>query len=108
MGYNPQIISSGRRLNDNMARYAARSIIKRMSKIGINVAMAKVAVFGLTFKENCPDIRNSKIFDMIRELKSWGIEVVAHDPWANCQDVKTNYQLEPVTIFLMVNLMRSL
>ena len=72
VGYHPQIISSGRRMNDNMARYAARNVIKLMLKNGIDVSKSKVGVMGLTFKEDCPDIRNSKIIDLIREFEAWG------------------------------------
>ncbi len=73
VGYNPQVCPAGRRINDNMARYAAKSIVKRMLQNGIDVARSKVGVLGLTFKENCPDIRNSKVVDLIRELESWNV-----------------------------------
>ncbi len=83
IGYNPQIILAGRRMNDNMARYAARNIIKRMSKRGIDIARSKVGVLGVTFKENCPDTRNSKVFDMVAEFEAWGVTVIVQDPWAD-------------------------
>lgn len=84
-GYKPEVILAGRRMNDNMSRYAARNVIKRMVKCGVNLTSASVAICGVTFKENCPDIRNSKIIDLINEFKSWGVQVSAVDPWA-CPD----------------------
>lgn len=91
MGYHPQVILAGRRINDNMARYVARNTIKRMLKNGIDVPRAKVGILGITFKENCPDIRNSKIEDMIKEFKQWGVEVVVADPWADKEEVQAEY-----------------
>ena len=93
VGYHPQVILAGRRINDNMASYAAQNIIRLMLKNGINVAQATVGVLGVTFKENCPDIRNSKVVDLIAELKSWGVKVVAIDPWANPEEVHAEYDL---------------
>ena len=93
VGYHPQVILAGRRINDNMASYAAQSIIRLMLKNGINVAQATVGVLGVTFKENCPDIRNSKVVDLIAELKSWGVKVVVIDPWANLEEVHSEYNL---------------
>lgn len=94
IGYNPQVILAGRRINDNMAKYAARSVIKLMVKNGIDVSKSKVGVLGLTFKENCPDIRNSKVIDLIRELESWGIEAVVADAWAIPEEVYQEYQIK--------------
>ena len=91
VGYLPQVILAGRRINDNMARYAARSVIKLMLRNGIDVARSTVGVMGVTFKENCPDIRNSKIVDLVRELEGWGINVIVTDPWANSDDVAHEY-----------------
>jgi UDP-N-acetyl-D-galactosamine dehydrogenase len=91
LGYHPQIILAGRRMNDNMARYAARNVIKRMLQNGIDVARSKVGVMGITFKENCPDIRNSKVADLVTELQSWGVTVVVTDPWADAAEVKHEY-----------------
>lgn len=91
LGYHPQIILAGRRMNDNMARYAARAVIKRMLQNGIDVAHSKVGVMGITFKENCPDIRNSKVVDLIKELQGWGVKVVVTDPWANAAEVQNEY-----------------
>jgi UDP-N-acetyl-D-galactosamine dehydrogenase len=94
LGYHPQVILAGRRINDNMARYAARSIIKRMLQNGIDVARSKVGVMGITFKENCPDIRNSKVADLVKELQAWGVTVVVSDPWADADEVKHEYGIE--------------
>ncbi len=94
LGYHPQVILAGRRINDDMARYAARSVIKRMLNNGIDVAKSRVGVMGVTFKENCPDIRNSKVFDLIEELKSWGVTVTVTDPWADPAEVLDQYGIE--------------
>lgn len=96
VGYNPQVILAGRRINDNMAKYAARSIIKRMVKNGIEISKSKVTVMGITFKENCPDIRNSKVFDLIKELKDWNINVTVYDPWADKEEVEKEYGISLV------------
>jgi UDP-N-acetyl-D-galactosamine dehydrogenase len=93
VGYNPQVILAGRRINDNMARYAARSLVKRMLVNGIDVARSAVGVLGVTFKENCPDIRNSKVVDLVRELESWGVTVQVVDPMADKQEVQHEYAL---------------
>ena len=94
LGYNPQVILAGRRINDNMARYAARNVIKRMLQSGMDVPRATVGVMGITFKENCPDIRNSKVADLVKELNLWGAQVVVMDPWANPAEVKHEYGIE--------------
>lgn len=91
VGYNPQVILAGRRINDNMAKYAARTIIKRMVKNGIEISKSNVTVMGITFKENCPDIRNSKVIDLIHELKDWNINVSVYDPWADKEEVQKEY-----------------
>lgn len=98
VGYHPQVILAGRRINDNMARYVARNTIKHMLKNGIDVPRAKVGVMGITFKENCPDIRNSKVADLIKEFQAWGAEVVVADPWADAEEVKHEYGVELGTI----------
>ena len=91
VGYHPQVILAGRRINDNMARYAARNVIRLMLRNGIDVPRSTVGVLGITFKENCPDIRNSKIADLVRELQNWGVNVVVTDPWANVEEVEHEY-----------------
>lgn len=94
VGYHPQVILAGRRINDNMARYVARNTIKRMLQNSIDVPRAKVGVLGVTFKENCPDIRNSKVADLIQEFEAWGVQVVVADPWADADEVKHEYGIE--------------
>lgn len=94
VGYHPQVILAGRRINDNMARYAARNVIKLMLRNGIDVARSTVGVLGITFKENCPDIRNSKVVDLVRELENWGVKVVVADPWADAAEVAHEYGLQ--------------
>jgi UDP-N-acetyl-D-galactosamine dehydrogenase len=91
VGYNPQVILAGRRINDNMARYAARSVIRLMLKSGCHVAQSRVGVLGVTFKENCPDVRNSKVADLVKELEQWGATVVVADPWADAAEVQHEY-----------------
>lgn len=91
VGYNPQVILAGRRINDNMARYAARNIIKLMLNCEIDVAHSTVGILGITFKENCPDIRNSKIVDLIREFNKWHVNVIVEDCWANPLEVEDEY-----------------
>lgn len=94
VGYHPQVILAGRRINDNMARYVARSTIKLMLQNGMDVPRCRVGVLGITFKENCPDIRNSKVVDMIREFEAWGVEVVVADDWADAAEVQHEYGLK--------------
>jgi UDP-N-acetyl-D-galactosamine dehydrogenase len=94
VGYHPQVILAGRRINDNMARYAARNVIKLMLINGIDVARSTVGVMGITFKENCPDIRNSKVLDLIEELKKWNVNVIVSDTWANPEEVMQEYGIE--------------
>lgn len=98
VGYHPQVILAGRRINDNMARYAARNVIRLMLKNGIDVARSTVGVQGITFKENCPDIRNSKVSDLVAELESWGVTVVVTDPWADAGEVAHEYGITLGTI----------
>lgn len=93
-GYMPQVILAGRRINDNMAKFVAEQTIKQIIKAGFNVKGAKVNVLGLTFKENCPDLRNSKVVDVISELRDYGVDVYVHDPVANVQDALHEYGLE--------------
>jgi UDP-N-acetyl-D-galactosamine dehydrogenase len=93
LGYHPQVILAGRRINDNMARYAARGVIKRMLRNGIDVARSTVGVLGVTFKDNCPDIRNSKVVDLVAELQSWNVNVIVEDPWVDASEVFKEYGL---------------
>jgi len=101
VGYNPEIILAGRRLNDNMGIYVANQVIKLMIKKGQKIEGAKVLVLGITFKENCPDIRNSRVIDVIEELKEFGTHVEVYDPWADKEEVKREYN---VTLIESINL----
>ena len=94
VGYHPQVILAGRRINDNMARYVARNTIKLMLKNGMDVPRCRIGVLGITFKENCPDIRNSKVVDMVREFEAWGTQVVIADSWASADEVAHEYGLQ--------------
>ncbi|TDM09579.1 MAG: Vi polysaccharide biosynthesis protein VipA/TviB [Ideonella sp. MAG2] len=91
LGYIPQVILAGRRINDNMGRYVARNTIKRMLQQGLDVPRCRVGVLGMTFKENCPDTRNSKVIDLIRELQDHGTTVVVVDPHADAGEVQHEY-----------------
>ncbi len=91
VGYHPQVILAGRRINDNMSRYAARSIIRLMLNCGVDVSKSRIGILGITFKENCPDIRNSKVADLVKEFQSWNINVIVEDCWANPQEVEEEY-----------------
>jgi len=94
IGYNPEIILAGRRLNDNMGIYVANQVIKLMIKKGHKIEGSKVLVLGITFKENCPDIRNSRVIDVIQELQEFGCEITVSDYWADKEEVKHEYGLE--------------
>ncbi|SNR49590.1 nucleotide sugar dehydrogenase [Flavobacterium sp. ov086] len=95
-GYHPEIILAGRRLNDSMGEYVASQVVKLMIKKGISVNGANLLMLGITFKENCPDVRNTKIVDVIRSLKEYGIAVTLYDPLANIDEVKKEYKLETI------------
>jgi UDP-N-acetyl-D-galactosamine dehydrogenase len=94
LGYNPEIILAGRRLNDSMGSYVAHEVVKLMVKKDITIKNSEVLVLGITFKENCPDIRNSRVIDIINELKSFDIKVEVCDPWANAQEVQEEYGID--------------
>ncbi len=96
-GYHPEIILAGRRLNDSMGEYVASRIVKLMIKKRIPVNHSKLLMLGITFKENCPDVRNTKIVDVIKSLADYGINVSIYDPWANPEEVKHEYGLETIT-----------
>ncbi|HYF67643.1 MAG TPA: nucleotide sugar dehydrogenase [Ohtaekwangia sp.] len=97
LGYHPQVILAGRRINDNMGIYIANSVIKLMAKNDLPVNKGRVLMLGITFKENCPDIRNSKVVDVIRELQSFGTEVDIYDPQADAAEVKHEYGLSLIS-----------
>ena len=93
LGYYPQVILSGRRVNDNMGIFVANKLIKLLIKKGHKIEGSKVLILGITFKENCPDIRNSRVIDVYQELKEFGVEVEVYDPWASKQEVKEEYNI---------------
>jgi UDP-N-acetyl-D-galactosamine dehydrogenase len=93
LGYHPEIILAGRRLNDSMGEYVASQVVKLMIKKGITVNGASLLMLGITFKENCPDVRNTKIIDVVRALEDYGINVLVYDPWVNPYYVKKEYGL---------------
>lgn len=91
IGYHPEVILAGRRINDNMGVFVANKVVKLMIHKGHRVQGARVLVLGVTFKENCPDIRNSRVVDVVRELRDFGCEVDVHDPWADSSEVVHEY-----------------
>lgn len=93
-GYHPEIILAGRRLNDSMGAYVASQVVKCMIKKGMAIHRARVLLLGITFKENCPDVRNTRIVDVIAALEDYGVEVVVHDPWANAEEVRQIYGID--------------
>jgi len=97
IGYNPEMILAGRRLNDNMSIYVAAEIVKLMTRKRIHVNGARILMLGMTFKENCPDIRNSKVIDVIRDLKKYGALIDVYDPWANSRECQHEYGIRPVS-----------
>lgn len=96
-GYHPEIILAGRRLNDSMGQYVAGQVIKAMIKKDIAINKAKILMLGITFKENCPDVRNTKIVDVIAALEDYGTTVTTYDPWANSVEVKHEYGIESLS-----------
>ena len=96
-GYHPEIILAGRRINDSMGEYVAAQVVKLMIKKGVAVNGASVLMLGITFKENCPDVRNTKIVDVIKALEEYGMKVTTFDPWANPSEVKHEYDIDSRT-----------
>jgi UDP-N-acetyl-D-galactosamine dehydrogenase len=96
IGYHPEIILAGRRLNDRMGAYVVAQLVKAMTKKRIQVEGAKVLVMGLTFKENCPDLRNTRVVDIITELKEYNCKVDVYDPWINLSDAQLEYNILPI------------
>ncbi len=94
VGYHPEIILAGRRINDSMGTYVASEIVKMMIKNDLKVKGGKILMLGVTFKENCPDVRNTKIIDVINALKDYGADLTIYDPWANTEEVKHEYRIE--------------
>ncbi|MCA1775261.1 MAG: Vi polysaccharide biosynthesis UDP-N-acetylglucosamine C-6 dehydrogenase TviB [Loktanella sp.] len=97
MGYHPQVILAGRRINDGMGAYVAGQLVKAMLKRRIQVDGARVLILGLTFKENCPDLRNTRVVDVVAELRDYGVQVDVHDPWVDPNEAKHEYGLNLVT-----------
>ncbi|WP_136475075.1 Vi polysaccharide biosynthesis UDP-N-acetylglucosamine C-6 dehydrogenase TviB [Pseudomonas sp. DG56-2] len=96
IGYHPEIILAGRRLNDSMGAYVVSQLVKEMVKRRIHVDGARVLIMGLTFKENCPDLRNTKVVDIVKELQEYNIQVDVHDPWVSVQEAQHEYAITPV------------
>ena len=97
IGYHPEIILAGRRLNDSMGEYVSSQLVKSLLKKRIQVDGAKILLLGLTFKENCPDLRNTKVVDIIKELKEYNIEVDVYDPWIDPKEAEHEYGITPIT-----------
>lgn len=96
IGYNPEIILAGRRLNDSMGEYVVTQLVKTMIKKRIQVEGAKVLILGLSFKENCPDVRNTKVIDIVHELKEYNIHVDVYDPWVDAEEAQKEYGISPI------------
>lgn len=96
-GYNPEIILAGRRMNDGMGNYVAQEVVKLMIAKDCKIKNGKILVLGITFKENCPDIRNSKVIDVIQELEKYNLNVDVYDPWANASEVKKEFGIELIS-----------
>ena len=97
IGYHPHVILAGRRINDSMGAYVAGQLVKAMIKRRVHVDGARVLILGLTFKENCPDMRNTRVVDVVAELRDYGVHVDVHDPWVDAADVQKEYGLALVT-----------
>src|SRR5690606_35754834 len=97
IGYHPEIILAGRRLNDRMGEYVATQLIKEMVKKHIQVVGSKILVMDLSFKENCADIHNTKIVDMVNALKEYELDIDIYDPWVNIQEASDEYELTPIS-----------
>lgn len=97
IGYNPEIILAGRRLNDSMGEYVVTQLVKTMIKKRIQVEGAKVLVLGLSFKENCPDVRNTKVIDIVHELEEYNIDVDVYDPWVDKAEAEREYDVTPIS-----------
>ena len=96
IGYNPEIILAGRRLNDSMGEYVVTQLVKTMIKKRIQVEGAKILILGLSFKENCPDVRNTKVIDIVHELKEYNIDVDVYDPWVDADEAQHEYGINPI------------
>jgi UDP-N-acetyl-D-glucosamine/UDP-N-acetyl-D-galactosamine dehydrogenase len=101
VGYHPEIILAGRRMNDGMGAWIAAQVVKLMIRKDVTIKNSRVLVLGITFKENCPDIRNTKVVDVVKELEQFGCKVDIHDPWASAGDVKHEYGRDIVSTYVM-------
>lgn len=97
-GYNPEIILAGRRMNDGMGEYVANQVVKLMLKKGVQVLSANILILGFTFKENCPDVRNTKVVDIVKALKEYNLNITIYDPWANPEIAKEEYGIEIINV----------
>lgn len=97
IGYHPEIILAGRRINDSMGQYVVSQLVKAMMKKRIQVEGSKVLVMGLTFKENCPDLRNTRVIDIVHELQEYGVQADVYDPWVDAKEAQHEYAIIPVT-----------
>ncbi len=97
IGYNPEIILAGRRLNDSMGEYVVTQLVKNMIKKRIQVEGARVLILGLSFKENCPDVRNTKVIDIVHELQEYNIDVDVYDPWVVAKEAEREYDITPIS-----------
>jgi UDP-N-acetyl-D-galactosamine dehydrogenase len=97
LGYNPEIILAGRRMNDGMGAYVVDQTIKHMLKKGIQVLKSNIIIMGFTFKENCPDVRNTRVVDIYHALQEYNVNVTVYDPWANPEAVKHEYGIDIVS-----------
>ena len=98
IGYNPEIILSGRRINDGMGEYVVSRMIKLMLRNRIHVQASNVLIMGLTFKENCPDLRNTRVIDIIKELQTYGVNIHVYDPWVDAEEAFVEYGIKPVAV----------
>jgi UDP-N-acetyl-D-galactosamine dehydrogenase len=96
IGYHPEIILAGRRLNDSMGGYVAAQLVKALTRRQIGVSGARVLIMGFAFKENCPDLRNTKVVDIVTELREYGVEVDVYDPWVSKEDARHEYGIDPI------------
>lgn len=97
IGHNPEIILAGRRLNDSMGEYVVTQLVKTMIKKRIQIEGAKVLVLGLSFKENCPDVRNTKVIDIVHELQKYNVQIDVHDPWIDANEARREYSITPIS-----------
>src|SRR5690606_19683411 len=96
VGHHPQVILAGRRTNDGMGAYVANQVFRLMVRKGINPVSARVLILGLAFKENCPDLRNTRVVDVVHALQDYGAHVDVHDPWVDAGEARREYGIEPV------------